>query len=79
MHPGQAISTKAITVVSDMLWDVYNRLMQESENLVTLTKKTTIDARCIQTSVRLILPGELVKGAVAEGINNAYYGVNFNF
>jgi hypothetical protein len=68
VHPGQAISTNAITVVNDMLWDVYNRIMRESENLLIVSKKSTIDARCIQTAVRLTIPGELAKHAVSEGI-----------
>jgi histone H2A len=70
VHPGQAISTNAITVVNDMLWDVYNRIMRESENLLIVSKKSTIDARCIQTAVRLTIPGELAKHAVSEGIKS---------
>ena len=50
-----------------MLWDVYNRIIRESENLLIVSKKSTIDARCIQTAVRLTIPGELAKHAVSEG------------
>ncbi|THU91176.1 hypothetical protein K435DRAFT_674724, partial [Dendrothele bispora CBS 962.96] len=35
--------------------------------LATYSKKSTISSREIQTSVRLILPGELAKHAISEG------------
>ena len=30
-------------------------------------KAATLDSRCVQTGVRLVLPGELAKHAVSEG------------
>jgi len=39
----------------------------ESENLCRMNKRGSITSREIQTSVRLILPGELAKHAVSEG------------
>lgn len=35
--------------------------------LASYSKKSTISSREIQTSVRLILPGELAKHAISEG------------
>ena len=35
--------------------------------LAAYSKKSTISSREIQTSVRLILPGELAKHAISEG------------
>jgi len=35
--------------------------------LASYSKKSTISSREIQTSVRLILPGELSKHAISEG------------
>lgn len=38
-----------------------------SSELAAYSKKSTISSREIQTSVRLILPGELAKHAISEG------------
>ena len=38
-----------------------------STELASYSKKSTISSREIQTSVRLILPGELSKHAISEG------------
>ena len=38
-----------------------------SSELASYSKKSTISSREIQTSVRLILPGELSKHAISEG------------
>ena len=40
---------------------------RSGERLAAYNKKSTISSREIQTSVRLILPGELAKHAVSEG------------
>ncbi|KAG6900860.1 hypothetical protein C0993_009978 [Termitomyces sp. T159_Od127] len=39
----------------------------DSTELASYSKKSTISSREIQTSVRLILPGELAKHAISEG------------
>ncbi|BGO91358.1 histone H2B [Rhodotorula toruloides] len=39
----------------------------EASKLASYNKKSTISSREIQTSVRLILPGELSKHAISEG------------
>ncbi|KAK8504923.1 hypothetical protein V6N13_056249 [Hibiscus sabdariffa] len=43
------------------------KLAQEASRLARYNKKPTITSREIQTAVRLVLPGELVKHAVSEG------------
>ena len=42
-------------------------LASEASKLASYNKKSTISSREIQTSVRLILPGELSKHAISEG------------
>jgi hypothetical protein len=42
-------------------------LMIDGSELAAYSKKSTISSREIQTSVRLILPGELAKHAISEG------------
>ena len=48
--------------------------------LAAYSKKSTISSREIQTSVRLILPGELAKHAISEGtksVTSEYFVVYF--
>ena len=45
------------------IWIIYSLLSE----LAVYSKKSTISSREIQTSVRLILPGELAKHAISEG------------
>jgi histone H2B len=46
-------------------WQFYD--MSPISELAAYSKKSTISSREIQTSVRLILPGELAKHAISEG------------
>jgi len=47
--------------------DIFERIATEAGRLARYNKRHTITSREIQTSVRLILPGELAKHAVSEG------------
>lgn len=51
----------------DNATDIFERVATEASKLAAYNKKSTISSREIQTSVRLILPGELAKHAVSEG------------
>lgn len=53
------------SLTSDL--DIFERVATEASKLAAYNKKSTISSREIQTSVRLILPGELAKHAVSEG------------
>lgn len=57
-----SISTSQLTGI-----DIFERVATEASKLAAYNKKSTISTREIQTSVRLILPGELAKHAVSEG------------
>merc|ERR1711959_585850 len=45
--------------------DVFEKVASESAKLVRYNKKHTLSSREVQTAVRLLLPGELAKHAVA--------------
>ena len=47
--------------------DIFERIALEASKLCRFSKKSTLSSREIQTSVRLMLPGELSKHAVSEG------------
>lgn len=67
VHPGMGISSKAMTVVNNLMSDMFERLAMEASGLNMYGKKSTMTSREIQGAVKLILPGELGKHAIAEG------------
>ena len=67
VHPDIGISSKAMSIMNSFVNDIFEKLAQEAARLARYNKKPTITSREIQTSVRLVLPGELAKHAVSEG------------
>ncbi|XP_002162131.1 late histone H2B.L4 [Hydra vulgaris] len=67
VHPDVGISSKAMSIMNSFVNDIFERIAGESSKLAVHNKKMTISSREVQTSVRLILPGELAKHAVSEG------------
>jgi len=67
VHPDTGISNKAMAILNSFVNDIFERIAGEASKLAQYSKKSTISSREIQTSVRLILPGELAKHAISEG------------
>jgi len=67
VHPNMGISSKAMSIMNSFINDLFEKLVAEAAKLARYNKKSTITSRDIQTSVCLILPGELAKHAVSEG------------
>ncbi|KAI4526697.1 histone-fold-containing protein [Schizophyllum commune] len=67
VHPDTGISNKAMAILNSFVNDIFERIATEASKLAAYSKKSTISSREIQTSVRLILPGELAKHAISEG------------
>ena len=67
LHSDVSITRKAMSVMDSMMLDIFQRLCMESRKLVDYNKKHTIGAKEIQSSVRLLFPGELSKHALSEG------------
>jgi histone H2B len=67
VHPDIGISSKAMSIMNSFINDIFEKLATEASRLARYNKKPTITSREIQTSVRLVLPGELAKHAVSEG------------
>jgi histone H2B len=67
VHPEMGISSKAMSIMNSFINDIFEKLMQEAARLARYNKKSTITSREIQTSVRLVLDGELAKHAIFEG------------
>lgn len=66
-HPHIGISGKAMNIMNEFVHDLFERLVHEAVQLTKFGQKPTMTSREIQTSVRLVLPGELSNHAVMEG------------
>lgn len=62
-----SLSSKSMKVVNSYCTDLFERIAAEAAVLVRANKKKTLGSAEIQTAVRLILPAELAKHAMAEG------------
>jgi histone H2B len=67
VHPDTGISRKAMSIMNSFVYDTFERIASEAIRLARYSGKKTLSSREIQTSVRLMLPGELSKHAVSEG------------
>ena len=67
VHPDTGISSKAMSIMNSFVNDIFERIANEASKLAHHNGRSTISSREIQTSVRLLLPGELAKHAVSEG------------
>ncbi|KAI9195558.1 hypothetical protein LWI28_016055 [Acer negundo] len=67
VHPGMTISSKAMMVINNLMSDMFERITSEATLLSKYHKRTTLSSREIQGAVKLVLPGEIAKHAVAEG------------
>ncbi|KAL7127183.1 hypothetical protein ABFS83_14G238300 [Erythranthe nasuta] len=67
VHPEMGISSKAMTIVNNLMTDMFERFAEEAARLQKYTGRKTMSSREVQGAVKLVLPGELGKHAVAEG------------
>ena len=66
MSPDTGIGSKATSIMNSFVNDIFERIAAEASRLARYNKRSTITSREIQTAVRLLLPGELVKHAVND-------------
>ena len=67
VHPDTGISSKGMSIMNSFVNDIFERIANEASKLAHHNGRSTISSREIQTSVRLLLPGELAQHAVSEG------------
>lgn len=65
VHTGLSLSQEAVNVLDSFVKDMFERIAEEAARLAHSNKRSTITSREIQTSVRLLLPGELRKHAMS--------------
>eukprot|EP00994_Dinema_validum_P005905 NODE_4126_length_494_cov_83.982022_g3526_i0.p3 GENE.NODE_4126_length_494_cov_83.982022_g3526_i0~~NODE_4126_length_494_cov_83.982022_g3526_i0.p3 ORF type:complete len:91 (+),score=17.75 NODE_4126_length_494_cov_83.982022_g3526_i0:29-301(+) len=64
---GITISSKAMAIVNSFVNDIFERVAVEAASVARNNKVKTVSSRAMQTAVRLALPGDLAKHAMAEG------------
>ncbi|KAI6179937.1 Histone H2B [Aphelenchoides besseyi] len=67
VHPDMRITSKSMSIMNSFVQDTFEKIACEAARLATYNKKATLSSREIQTSIRLVLPGELSKHAMSEG------------
>ncbi|PWA64937.1 histone H2B [Artemisia annua] len=67
VHPDLGISSKTMTILNNLMIDMFERIAEDAARLSDYNKRMTLSAREVQAAVKLVLPGELGKHAVAEG------------
>ena len=67
VHPEIGVSKKAMGILNSFVHDTFEKIAVEAGRLCKYGKKQTMSARDIQSSCKLILPGELAKHAISEG------------
>ncbi|XP_077175023.1 histone H2B 7-like [Paroedura picta] len=67
VHPDTGIFSKAMSIMNSFVNNIFEHTAAEASRLAHYNKCSTITSREIQTTVRLLLPGELAKHAVSEG------------
>ncbi|XP_067903234.1 histone H2B 1/2-like [Heterodontus francisci] len=73
VHPNTSISSKAMSITNSFMNDIFERIAGEASHLAHYNKRSTISSWEIQTTVRLLLPGELAKHAMSEGTKATKY------
>mmetsp|Transcript_3806 Transcript_3806/g.11624 ORF Transcript_3806/g.11624 Transcript_3806/m.11624 type:complete len:107 (+) Transcript_3806:31-351(+) len=61
------LSGKSMKILNSFVNDMFDRIAVEAAALARANKKSTLGSREVQTAVRLTLPAELAKHAMAEG------------
>ena len=67
VHPDTSISSKAMGIMNSFVNDIFECIAGKASRLAHYNKRLTIISREMQTTVRLLLPGELTKHTVSKG------------
>ncbi|XP_078410877.1 histone H2B type 1-A-like [Cetorhinus maximus] len=70
VHPSTRFSSKAMSVMNSFIVDIFEHVASEASHVIHY-KCRTISAREIQSTVCLMLQGELAKRAIPQGMKAA--------
>ncbi|XP_069502685.1 histone H2B-like [Ambystoma mexicanum] len=67
VHPDLHLSLCAMRILNSINADLFVQVASEVSSLALNNKRSTITCREIQTAVKLLLPGDIIKHTVSEG------------
>ncbi|CAJ0829423.1 10385_t:CDS:2, partial [Entrophospora sp. SA101] len=68
VHPNIDVSHKSMLILNDFINDMFEKISSEASKLAAYNKRSTITSHDIQYAIKLILPGELARNAIFEGV-----------
>ena len=68
VHPEMSISKRAMDIMNNLVNDIFEKITSELYRLTSYNKLKIITSKEVQIAVRLLLPEELAKHAIIEGI-----------
>lgn len=68
LHHDRSISMKSMLIMDSFVHDCFQRIASEASRLVHYNNRSTLTSDDLQTAVRIVLPGQLAKHAISEGI-----------
>ena len=77
VHPDVGIKPKTLTILDSFCNDLFESIAAQAEKLAKVRGKVTVISLDVQTAVKLLVPGDLAKHAIAEGAK-AVTKFNFN-
>ena len=71
VNPQIGVSSKSMGILNSFGNDLFERLAGEASKLANFRKTSTLSSKDVQTAIRLLLPSELAKHVVSEGVKAA--------
>ena len=68
LEPKATMASKTKKIINSFVNDIFDRLATQAAALARVNNKQTLGSREMQTAVRLVLPADLAKHAMSEGI-----------
>ena len=70
VHMGMSVSQEAVNIINSFVMDIFKSIAEEAGCLAHSNKHCTITSGEIQTSVLLLLPGEISKHTMSEATSS---------
>ena len=70
VKPDVGISKSSMSLINNLISELFENIMKEARNLMIFSKKQTLTSKEIETAIKLLFPGELCKLAVQTSRNS---------
>ena len=67
VHPDIAITKESMTIMDNILKDVYEKIVEEATKFMKVDKRQTLTDKDISSSIKVIFENDLATHAVQEG------------